>query len=236
MTADINTETNRARQIMLSFGVAACLAAGLATTTLTAGTAWGAAGGVPGTGDTSFNPASDSEGNHCVSPDGVDANDLLGISEQLVVPGSCDVVETGEFYVPLTASWTLNSSWDQVPADYTASAPTPLEDFVSKVRSMTFTVDGGTPRERSYRFAAHDILEVRSLRDLLPISAPDLPLVLFLAKLPPLRPGDHRVAFTIEMSERHCDGLGTAAQNCLDAGTTSLGSCPFTLAPRRSPG
>ena len=53
----------------------ACLAAVLlATTGLTAGAAWAATGGLPGTGDRSFNPAADSEGNHCVSPEGVDAN------------------------------------------------------------------------------------------------------------------------------------------------------------------
>jgi hypothetical protein len=57
----------------------ACLVAVLlATTSLTAGTAWGATGGLPGTGDKSFNPAADSEGNHCVAPNGVDANKLLG--------------------------------------------------------------------------------------------------------------------------------------------------------------
>jgi hypothetical protein len=53
----------------------------LATTSLTAYAAWGASGGLPGTGGKSFNPAADSEGNHCVSPEGVDANELLGISE-----------------------------------------------------------------------------------------------------------------------------------------------------------
>jgi hypothetical protein len=211
----------------------ACLVAVLlATTSLTAGAAWGATGGLPGTGDKSFNPAADSEGNHCVSPEGVDANELLGISEYLVVPGACDVVKTGEFYVPLTSpSWTMSPSWVEVPADYTPSAPTPLEDFLSKVRATTFTVDPGTARERSYRFAAPDILNVRNLRNFLP-SAPDFPVVLFLAKLPPLPPGDHRFAFSIEMSARHCDGLGTASEHCLNAGTTRLGSCPFRVEPR----
>lgn len=211
------------------------LAVLLATTNLTAGAAWGATGGLPGTGDKSFNPAADSEGNHCVSPEGVDANELLGISEYLMVPGACDAVPTGEFYVPLTsASWTVSPSWGEVPAGYTPSAPTPLEDFLSKVRSMTFTVDPGTASERSYRFAAPDILDVRSVHDFLP-SLPDFPVVLFLAKLPPLRPGDHRVAFSIEMGNRHCDGLGTSSEHCLDAGTTTLGSCPFTVVPRQSP-
>jgi hypothetical protein len=216
----------------------ACLVAVLlATISLTAGTAWGAAGGLPGTGDKSFNPAADTEGNHCVSPEGVDANKLLGISEYLVVPFFCDAVPAGEFWVPFfTAAWNMNTSWEEVPADYTPSAPTPLEDFLSKVRSETFTVDPGTARERSYRFAAQDILDVRTARDFFPMSAPDLAIALFLPKLPPLPPGDHRIAVSIEMSARHCDGLGTVSgDNCLNAGTTRLGSCPFTVVPRQSP-
>ena len=95
------------------------------------------------------------------------------------------------------------------------------------MRSLTFTIDPGTASERSYRFAASDILEVHNQREVFPISAPDIPIALFLAKLPPLPPGAHRVAFSIEMSSRRCDGLGTASENCRNAGTRRLGSCPF---------
>src|SRR5438105_4465321 len=220
------------RGSQMAFG--ACLVAVLlATTSLTAGTASGATGGLPGTGDKSFNPAADTEGNHCVLPGGVDLNKLLGISEYLVLPGLCDAVPAGEFWVPATtASWTMNTSWEEVPADYTPSAPTPLEDFLSKVRSETLTVDPGTARERSYRFAAQDILDVRFLRDFYLVPLPDLAIALFLPKLRPLPPGDHRIAVSIEMSARHCDGLGTVSgYNCLAAGTTRLGSCPFTVVP-----
>jgi hypothetical protein len=77
--------------------VAGCLVAVLlATTSLAAATAWGASGGLPGTGDRSFNPAGNTGDNHYVSPEGVDANELLGISEQLVLAGACDVVQAGE--------------------------------------------------------------------------------------------------------------------------------------------
>lgn len=204
-------------------------AALLAMTTVSAGAAWAARGGLPGTGDMSFNPAGDSEDNHCVSPEGVDANQLLGVSEQLIEPGQCEP-EAGEFWVPFTtASWTVNSAWD-VAADYTPSAPTPLEDFVSKVRSMTYIVDAGTSRERSHRFRAQDIMDVRSIRDFFPLTGPDLPSVLFLAKLSPLPPGDHTFDAVLEMSARSCDGFGTAPSNCLDAGTTRLGQCRFIVA------
>lgn len=215
----------------------ACLVAVLlATTSLTAGTAWGAGGGLPGTGDKSFNPAGNAGDNHCFSPEGVDANDLLGISQPLVVPGFCDVVRAGEFYVMFTASWNMNSFWQTVPADYTPSAPTPLQDFTSKVRSMTFVVDPGTKQEHSYRFAAQDVMDVRTWRDFLPETGPDWPIALFLAKLPPLPPGDHSVRFLIEMSARHCDGLGTVPGfNCLAAGITNLGRCPVSVVARNEP-
>lgn len=205
----------------------------LAATTVTAGAAWGASGGLPGTGDRSFNPAGNTGDNHCVSPEGVDANELLGISEQLVLAGACDVVQAGEFYVPLgPGSWNMNTFWEAVPADYTPSAPTPLQDFLSKVRSMTFVIDPGTAKERSYRFAAQDIMNVRTVHDFFPETGPDWPVALFLAKLPPLPPGDHRLGALIEMSARHCDGLGTdPAFNCVGAGITELGSCPFTVVP-----
>jgi hypothetical protein len=79
--------------------LAAAVAALSLAVAVAAGAAWGAAGGLPGSGDTSFNPAGDSEDNRCVSPEGVDANELLGISEQHVVTDFCDVVQAGEFYV-----------------------------------------------------------------------------------------------------------------------------------------
>jgi hypothetical protein len=225
------------RVIKRQMALAACVVAALvATASLAAGTAWGAAGGLPGTGDKSFNPAGNTGNNHCISPEGVDANKLLGISEQLVVPGFCDVVQAGEFYGFLNASWSMNSSWEAVPADYTPSAPTPLADFTSKVRSVSFVVDPGTKREHSYRYRAQSIIDVRTTHDFFPVTGPDWPIAFFLAKLPPLPPGDHRIAFSIEMSARHCDGLGTdPALNCLGAGTTKVTVCPFTVVARNAP-
>lgn len=164
---------------------------------------------------------------------GVDANQVLGISQPLV---PCVDPRAGEFYAMITGGWLMNSFWETVPADYTPSAPTPLQDFISKVRSVTFVVDPGTKRERSYRYAAQDIMDVRSLRELLPLTGPDWPQVLFLAKLPPLPPGEHRVRQSIEMSARHCDGLGTVPGfNCLPAGITILTTCPFRVLPRNEP-
>jgi hypothetical protein len=220
------------RKRLMAFCVCV-VAAVLATASLTAGAAWGAAGGLPGTGTKSFNPAGNTGNNHCVSPEGVDANAVLGISEQLLLPGICDNVQTGEFYAFFNAVWYMNTFWEFVPAGYTPSAPTPLQDFTSKVRSVTFEVDPGTKRAHSYRYRAQDIMDVRTIHDFFPITGPNWPIAFFLAKLPPLPPGAHQVAFSIEMSARHCDGLGTdPAVHCLGAGTTRLGACPFTVVPR----
>jgi hypothetical protein len=217
-----------------NFMVAVLTLAMLLATGLTAGAAWGAAGGLPGTGDTSFNPGPRSTDNHCVSPEGVDANQLLGISQPLFLPGVCgDVIEAGEFYVPLGTGWlTMNTFWEAAPADYTPSATTPLEDFVSKVRSMIYVVDPGTTQERSYRYPAQNIMDLRTLRDFFPETGPDWPVALFLPKLPPLPPGDHHLSTSIEMSARSCNGLGTASTDCLPAGITRLQVCPFKVVPR----
>jgi hypothetical protein len=223
----------------MAFG-ACLLAVLLATTSLTAAAAWGATDGVPGTGDKSFNPAADSEGNHCLSPEGVDVNELLGVSEHLVVGGNgCGPVRTGEFYVPLGGScWNTNTSWEVMPDDYTPAAATPVEDFLSKLLSITYVVEPGTPSARSYRFRAQDVVAVGNVRDVLPISGPDQPSVCFLAKLPPLPAGVHTYDAFVEMSARSCDGLGVSESiNCLPAGTTRLGSCRFTVAtPAAKPG
>ena len=209
------------------------IAALLATMILSASAAWGADGGLPGTGDENFNPGPRSTGNHCVSPEGVDANRLLGISQPLFLPGECgDVIGAGEFYVPLGPGWlTMNSFWETVPADYTPSAPTPLEDFVSKVRSMIYVVDPGTKQERSYRYPAQSVMDLRTVHDFFPETGPDWPVALFLPKLPPLPPGDHRLSTSIEMSARSCNGLGSASTDCLPAGITRLQVCPFRVDP-----
>jgi hypothetical protein len=226
------------RGSQMAFG--ACLVAVLlATASLTAGAAWGATGSVPGTGGWSFNPAGDSEGNHCFTPEGVDVNELLGVSEHLVAPGEpCGPVGAGEFYVPASpaSSWAANTSWEVVPDDYTPAAATPVEDFLSKLISVTFVIDPGTRRARSYRFRAQDVATVVRERDLFPLSGNDeLLFVSFLAKLPPLPPGDHTYDAFVEMSARSCDGLGIREGepgliNCVPAGTTQICRVDFTVA------
>lgn len=213
------------------------VAAILAMPALTAGTAWGANGGLPGTGDMTFNPAGDAEGNHCVTSEGRDANEVLSVSEQLLAQGTgldCGPVSAGEFYIPIGgAMWFVNTSFEEVPADYTPAAPTPVEDFLAKAKSMTYVIDSGTPKEKTYSYRAGGIAVVHAESEFFPASGPDTPIFMFLAKLPPLPPGDHTYTTIIEMSARHCDGLGTSEFNCLEAGrTTFCEELPFTVVPR----
>ena len=220
----------RRSEVAICFALVAVV---LATMSLTTGAAWGARGGLPGTGGTSFSPGPGTTGNHCVSPDGIDANAVLGISQPLFMPGACDVFRSGEFYVPFgPGMWAVNDHWGAVPADYVPSAPTPVADYLSKLRSVTFVVDPGTAQARSYRYRAQDVVVVGNLHDILPSSAPPLPMVLLLPKLPPVAPGDHRLSISVELSARHCDGLDGPFAGCLPAGTTHLATCPFRVEPR----
>jgi hypothetical protein len=166
---------------------------------------------LPGAGDTSFNPGPRSTDNHCVSPEGVDANQLLGISEPLFLPGACgDVIDAGEFYVPLGPGWlTMNTFWETTRADYTPSAPTPLRDFLSKVRSMIYIVDPGTSHERTYHYTAQNIIDLHTMHDFFPQTGPDWPVALFLPKLPPLPPGHHHLSTSIEVSSRSSTAWGS---------------------------
>ena len=208
----------------------------MASPVLTAGTAWGASDGLPGTGDKTFNPAGDADGNHCVTSEGRDANEVLGVSEQLLAQGTgldCGPVSAGEFYIPIGgAVWLMNTSFEEVPADYTPAAPTPAEDFLAKAEWLTYVIDSDTPQEKTYRYRVEDIAAVYAVNEFFPASDLEWPVVHFLAKLPPLPPGDHTYEAIIEMSARHCDGLGTSSFNCLEAGRTSLCELPFTVVPR----
>ena len=199
---------------------------------LSGGHAWAASGGLPGPGDSNFNPASDTDDNQCVTPDGADVNAVLGVSEQVVVAGACDVVNAGEFYVPVVF-WYTNTFFGGVPEGYTPAGPTPMDDFLAKVTSVRYTIDAGTAQERTFRYRAQDVLKLRTLDEF--FTGPPLPIAISVATLPPLPPGGHRFDAFFEMSAPHCDGLGITPANCLLAGENPAnGSCPFTVVRRAS--
>jgi hypothetical protein len=96
---------------------------------------------------------------------------------------------------------------------------------------MIYVVDPGTKQERSYRYPAQSVMDLRTVHDFFPETGPDWPIALFLPKLPPLPPGNHRLSTSIEMSARSCNGLGSASTDCLPAGITRLQVCPFRVDP-----
>jgi hypothetical protein len=182
---------------------------------------------LPGAGGRGFDPASDTEGNHCLAPGG-DANQTLGVSEQIVGAPGCSVVNSGEFYVPLNY-WFTNFSFAVVPDGFTSEHDTPMEDFLAKVVSIRFVVDADTHKERTFVFAAGDIVKLDTFDEFLPWFPP-FPVVHFLAKLPPLPPGDHSVQTFWTVSSLHCDGFGTAYRtNCFPPRETEYSRIRFAV-------
>jgi hypothetical protein len=188
--------------------------------------------GVPGGGAGDFNPAGDSEENQCLTPFNIDLNEFWGVSEQIVGPTPCGrVVNTGEFYIPLSA-WFVNSAEGIgeecfpngsalcYPEGYVPQG-TPIEDFLSKIETVTYVVDG----KKTYIYQAEDIVRVKYNPN--PNVSPIFPLAAMLAKLPPLPPGSHIVEIYWLLTERHCDGFSTESVSCLEGGV------PLPQPPRR---
>ena len=213
----------------------ALVVAALTLAPLTGGAALAASGGLPGTGDRSFSPGHGVD-NHCITPAGTDANEVLGVAEQLVVgDDGCGPVSTGEFWIPIGGVWVItNTSFEIVPPGYEPSAATPMEDFLSKAETITYVIDAGSARERTYRYRVADVVKVDTIDEFFHASwVPEpYPIAQFLAKLPPLPPGQHTVTAVLQMSARSCDGLGTEDFNCIGPGSTVLCTLPFTVRER----
>ena len=163
----------------------------------------------------------------CVIYNGIDLNEVLGVSERIVRQPWCYQVNAGEWYIPLWG-WFGATSYANVPSPYPLAGATPLEDFLAKLVAVRYVVDPGTPKERSYRFDGRDIPRVIGTTDQIE-AGPIAAVVHFVAKLPPLSPGVHRFQTFVELSAAHCDGLGTAPENCAPPGETFVFGCPFAV-------
>jgi hypothetical protein len=164
----------------------------------------------------------------CVA-EGVDVNAVLGVTDRIIKQPLCPQAYVGEWYVPLTY-WLAARSYADVPSPYPLSAPTPMDDFLAKLVAVRFVIDSGASTEQSYRFEKRDLtLRLGTLDEFSPPGFPQVPIVFMIAKLPPLPPGGHRVAFFYDLSAGNCDGLGTAPENCLPQGESYLGWCPFQV-------
>lgn len=202
----------------------------------TAGAAVAQAGGSsPPSNRTSHPPAQTGE-NHCVAPNGLDANEFYGVSQQIVSP-FCTQVDAGEHWT-VWAFWLTSESFDTVPNGFVPTGSTPLEDFLAKFVGVRYVIDPGTRQERHLFFPANG----RTFAAPTPVRPGLLvvtPLTFTIAR--PLSVGDHVVRVSWVMSDTHCDGLGDdPAINCIPAGEslrpvaagTQLGTVHFEVTPR----
>jgi hypothetical protein len=202
--------------------IAIMLVAVATVVTLGAGRGWAARGGNPGPNDGPFDPGSDTEANHCISPLGVDLNERYGISEQIVAL-FCDQVDTGEFWTP-AAVWIMNTFFEVTPPGFVPAGATPLEDFLAKFAAAKYVVDPGSRQERTYVYQKSSRLWTGEIDGLPAVNT------VTLSRLKPLKPGQHVVQIYWVFSATHCDGLGDVpADNCLPAGETLYNVVPFEV-------
>src|ERR671913_95206 len=89
-------------------------------------------------------------GNHCLTPSGLDLNEFLGISEE-VVASFCPEVDSGEEWTT-SGPWFVNGSFATVPEGFIPAGETPVEDFQAKFTALKLVIDPGSPQERTVVF------------------------------------------------------------------------------------
>ena len=80
--------------------------------------------------DTTAASARPKNGNQCVLPNGVDLNELYGVSEQIVTP-FCTQADAGQHWT-VAVAWLRATSFERVPAGVEPTGDTPLGDFLAK--------------------------------------------------------------------------------------------------------
>jgi hypothetical protein len=113
-----------------------------------------------------------------------------------------------------------------------------MEDFQSKLQSVTVVVDGETPAERVETFDA-SVVNVVTVADFLGALKPDdqqaLPLAAVMPSMHGLPPGEHSAWVFWTLSARHCDGLPSTkgeplSTHCLPAGERFMREVYFIVA------
>ncbi len=186
--------------------------------------------------------------NLCVNGAGVDQCALFGINVNYVGRNLCSL--TG-------AKWTAQFAWftnvaggtPEYPLSYPPSYQTafpddPMADYLSKLVSLRIVVDGGTPSETVYTFAASSIAHTTTYGTIGGYTADqdvsaNWPGVVLVPVLSPLIEGLHGARVYVTLSARHCDGIG----GCLPAGETLVRGgdagppqgFPFTVDPKCGP-
>jgi len=177
--------------------------------------------GVSGASAGRIDPPGHDDANHCINAFDVDVNELYEISDQLR-NFDCRVVSAGEHWVIGPLVWIVNHGAGSVyPDGYVAAQPEPIDDFTSKLVSITVVVDGDTTRERVQVFSPSEALRTDiNISQLEPGAwAAPYPMASMMPRMRPLSVGDHTFQVFIELSAEHCDGFFTDPElSCLPAG------------------
>ncbi|MCL8014416.1 hypothetical protein [Streptomyces sp. AS02] len=193
--------------------LAALVSAALATTLAGAGTA----------------QAQPSPDHNCVF-EGININQLLGITERVIGPPPCREALAGERWVRVGPSWqTAGENERKVyPPRYQPQDPDPIDDFNAKFLGARYVLDRGTAQERTFVFGREVLRTGFVGADGRPFSIPASP------PFEPLSIGRHTVVTFLRFSAEHCDGLGRVReQNCVPAGELPwTGDTPFEVFPR----
>jgi len=181
-------------------------------------------------GSTSAVVAARPASEHCISPGGDDLNEIFATSDALVAP-FCREIRTGE---PWRAVLRVNMAGeaDRVFPDGYVPLESDLDaDLLAKLQAVTYVVDAGTRRERTYVVPAEDLV----------IRTGDVPdgtrfVGWISTRRHPLPPGDHTVDQYVTLSSDFWDGLALdPALNLVPAGRSFAASFEFTVEnPRRS--
>lgn len=179
---------------------------------------------------------SNTKGEHCIHPNGLDLNQFYGVSETIVAP-YCAQLRAGEHWT-VVAGWIMQTTFATVPSGFVpaAGATTPLDDFRAKFVSARVVVDPGTRQERTYVFPNSDQLWTGLFQGSLPFVN-----TITLGRFHPVSEGRHVLDLYWRFSAMHCDGFGEVVSsdisitNCLLPGETQYWhGLTFDVAPAAS--
>jgi hypothetical protein len=165
--------------------------------------------------------------NHCISPAGDDLNEVFGTRDAFVAP-FCTEIHVGDRWRAVLRVVAAGGDY-AFPVGY-APSQFPLDkDFLGKLVSGTYVVDAGTTRERTYTFAADElVVENGGLPD-------GTRFVRWVTRsMHPLSPGPHSVDEYVTLGADFWDGLGVDPDvNLIPAGQSLAGSVAFDVVKRK---
>ena len=164
------------------------------------------------------------EANQCIMPNGVDLNELYGVSEQIITP-FCTQADAGQHWT-VAVAWLMATSFESLPAGFEPAGDTPLDDFLARFVAVKYVVDPGTSQQQTFVFPKSGKLWTGVLDGLPAINT------LTLGSLRPLSIGQHVIEVYWVFNALHCDGLAAdLEQNCIPAGETLFREIAFEVRP-----